>query len=334
MKLREETLKAILTNKKLKEAYLTHLERISIQGRIGKGADSMTVAAIKALFDHASPDSAPVILALITEAAQDELVEFGMAVASIKDDKPDLRPNQPIANSKYWVDILKHRPHALKEIIRAVGRLSIISGVDNPVNEPIGTAWCIAPGVLVTSRHVAAFFANSSDFSFNSDDRGNTMSALIDFKKEEQNSSIKREISIEKVIYMDPVVDVAFLKLTPPHRNVVPIHSLELDATAIVDVRAAVIGYPTEDDHQDRNLSNAFFSSYGFKKIACGHVLAFSEQQQKITHSCPTLLGNSGSPLINLETGKILGIHYGGNWSAGNYAVSAAEIKRVLDKHA
>ena len=40
-----------------------------------------------------------------------------------------------------------------------------------------------------------------------------------------------------------------------------------------------------------------------------------------ILHDCSTLGGNSGSPLIDLETHKVIGLHFGGIEKNANFAI-------------
>ncbi len=51
----------------------------------------------------------------------------------------------------------------------------------------VGTGWVIAPGIVVTNRHVAKLFAEKTTngkFAFKENDLGSKIFASIDFKKE------------------------------------------------------------------------------------------------------------------------------------------------------
>ena len=50
-----------------------------------------------------------------------------------------------------------------------------------------------------------------------------------------------------------------------------------------------------------------------------------------IYHDCTTLKGNSGSPLINLDNGELVGIHFYGH-NDNNIAVHVDEIQKALDQ--
>ena len=61
---------------------------------------------------------------------------------------------------------------------------------------------------------------------------------------------------------------------------------------------------------------------------------SFDRQVQAITHDCSTLGGNSGSAVIDLATGHVIGLHFAGAYLKANYAVASFDLaadKRVVD---
>jgi V8-like Glu-specific endopeptidase len=46
-----------------------------------------------------------------------------------------------------------------------------------------------------------------------------------------------------------------------------------------------------------------------------------------LAHDCSTLGGNSGSPVIELASGRVAGLHFGGQFREANLAVPAAVIQ-------
>ena len=59
-------------------------------------------------------------------------------------------------------------------------------------------------------------------------------------------------------------------------------------------------------------------------------------KKQLVLHDCSTLGGNSGSVVLDLETGQAVGLHFAGRFLEANYAVSvpvvAARLEKVLRK--
>jgi endonuclease G len=50
-----------------------------------------------------------------------------------------------------------------------------------------------------------------------------------------------------------------------------------------------------------------------------------------VLHNCTTLGGNSGSVVLDLDTGEALGLHFSGSFLRTNYAVRADRVKERLD---
>ena len=52
--------------------------------------------------------------------------------------------------------------------------------------------------------------------------------------------------------------------------------------------------------------------------------------QTRILHDCTTLGGNSGSVVLDLDSGKALGLHFSGRFLTTNYAVRADVVKQAV----
>src|SRR5262249_30352197 len=52
--------------------------------------------------------------------------------------------------------------------------------------------------------------------------------------------------------------------------------------------------------------------------------------QTTLRHDCTTLGGNSGSPLIRLDDGKIVGLHFAGVYGVENSAVGAGTLRELI----
>ena len=55
---------------------------------------------------------------------------------------------------------------------------------------------------------------------------------------------------------------------------------------------------------------------------------SFAKMVPAATHDCSTLGGNSGSAVIDLDTGEVLALHFGGLYHEKNYCVPAFELSR------
>jgi hypothetical protein len=98
--------------------------------------------------------------------------------------------------------------------------------------------------------------------------------------------------------------------------------------------RVYVAGFPTADLNRARELGveAAFAEGGAAKRLQPGQVLGLDGDGTTLRHDCLTLRGNGGSPVVDLATGVVLGIHYSTMWSQykrGN-AVPAWDVADLL----
>ena len=235
------------------------------------------------------------------------------------------------ADSVIWAKRLTLAKPLLDRAIPAVGRINL-SGA--PLDW-VGTAWVIAEDVIVTNRHVAEEFAarDGDSFRFEAGSAG-MISANLDFLQEIDNPE-KLVFDLVRPLYIGnrPGPDVAFFQIKPVDASgagklASPIH---LAAKPRTTPNAAVIGYPAYDSRIPETglMVRIFGRVYDKKRLAPGAVTAVEEN--RILHDCSTLGGNSGSAVVDLDTGEVLGLHFSGRFLTTNYAVPAHVVKAILD---
>lgn len=234
--------------------------------------------------------------------------------------------------AKAWRRILTDNAANVDRAMVSIGRVD----VTNADRDYAGTAWVIDDGLVVTNRHVANLFAEASGTGFKFKigfDARREIGVNIDFLEEFGNAA-SDEVKIERVVWVAPEngPDVAFLKL---EQKSSPVGRLKLDLASEVPVRnlpVAAIGYPASDSRfSDQRLAEKIFGGvFTKKRLAVGNLLAADEN--RVTHSCSTLGGNSGSPLLDIGTGRVMGLHYSGTEFIENDAVPAAVLRRCLQR--
>ncbi|HJZ54194.1 MAG TPA: serine protease, partial [Gemmataceae bacterium] len=209
---------------------------------------------------------------------------------------------------------------ALRPVIPSVGRIE----VDNhPDLTWVGTGWLLAEDVVVTNRHVAAEFAALSisggrrSFVFK---RGwppgdnVRMAARVDFRRELQATG-SRPFAVKEVLHIedDDGPDFAFLRVerTGIGGRLTPFLRPAADA-ATAQQYVATVGYPAADSRipEQELMSRLFGDKYNVKRLAPGQVQRLADEL--VMHDCSTLGGNSGSPIVDLATGDVLGLHFSG----------------------
>jgi endonuclease G len=240
-----------------------------------------------------------------------------------------------IPESEEWCKKLIKSRSMLETAIRSVGR---IEAVNVPGYEWLGTAWIARDDVIVTNAHVARLFASKvSDgkFEFKQNYRNERMKARLDTREEiDQAEEIEYLVTYVLYISESEKSDLAFLRVKRLSEDGIELpQAIPISDTTIeTPVDIAVIGYPARDSRAvTTDMMQVFGDVYDVKRISLGSASA-TQWPGILRHDCSTLGGNSGSPLIDLNTGRVLGIHFcGGTTETGNGAVSSAQIKKVLD---
>lgn len=258
----------------------------------------------------------------LTEAI---ILNFGRPALLIQNDTFE------IPESDEWKNRLYPTKSFIENAIKSVGKIELRN---HPNYKWVGTGWMITEDILVTNRHVAKVFAKKegNQFIFSKNYYGHSVQANVDFKNEYQIDKYK-ELKIKEIIYIEEDgydrPDIAFLRVEKSSDLPEPVI---LDTNDVeVGTFVAVIGYPAIDSQRNDPviMSRIFNDIYNVKRLQPGTVVNFNSDKYFFNHDCSTLGGNSGSIVIDIESGKAIGIHFGGRYHDQNYAVKS---KVLMDK--
>lgn len=231
-----------------------------------------------------------------------------------------------------WAGILGGDVKArINDVIPSVGRVEI----SNAAIPYVGTGFVVGEGILMTNRHVALQFAGGigqRDLIFDQ-----SFYPGVDFKREIVPPQGDPEIlSIERVLMIHPHFDMALLQvdgLGVSNRN--PLGLLATPPEEILNNNIVVIGYPAKDRRNDIMLQMKLFNHvFEVKRMAPGKLrdrVNYETSKQTINsvaHDSSTLAGNSGSCVIDTDTGMVVGLHFAGEYLKTNYAVSMNDLAR------
>lgn len=231
--------------------------------------------------------------------------------------------------SHSWSETIAAARDRINAALPAVGRIELT----NSEQTWVGTGWLIDAGIIVTNRHVAAEFARpdgTGAFVFRRGFSSGTISSAIDFL-EEENRADADEHPIDRVLLICDNYDVAFLRVTPAAGKGPLPNPITLAEEVAVDMSIGAIGYPAKDPSiDDQQLVLQIFGDvYEKKRFAPGKIKSVDDDL--LRHDCSTLGGNSGSVLIDLDSGKAVGLHYGGFFdNSANVAVPASKLRELL----
>jgi endonuclease G, mitochondrial len=205
------------------------------------------------------------------------------------------------ADSRIWKDRLSAAKEALDRAIQSVGRIELQGGR----LDWVGTGWLVADNILVTNRHVANEFAlrKGEGLAFRMGLVG-PMAARTDFLQEIGNPTT-REFKLIRPLHIEEESgpDVSFFEIEPTNGNSKLAEPIALADEIRETASVATIGYPAYDSRipQPDLMEKLYGRIYDKKRLAPGAVTKV--ESARLLHNCTTLGGNSGSVVLDLDSG-------------------------------
>jgi endonuclease G len=265
------------------------------------------------------------------ELTQGELISLEAIVL------PENRPVVFIRNGSYedigspWTHLnipaVKSR---IAPMLRSIGRVEVPSLLSIPYG---GTGFIVGHNLLMTNRHVARLFTNGVGSRFLIYKPGD---AAVDFKREVDTAEDDQTayFVVRNVLMIHPYWDMSLLLVDG--LDVYQALSLSVRPPEELQDRDVVaIGYPARDDRSDLALQDLIFNKkYNVKRLQPGKlrkrtlVRSFENVVNAVTHDSSTLGGNSGSAVIDVDTGEVVALHFAGEYLKANYAVPTYDLAR------
>jgi phosphatidylserine/phosphatidylglycerophosphate/cardiolipin synthase-like enzyme len=238
--------------------------------------------------------------------------------------------------SEIVVERLEASRAQVDPVMPMIGRIDVTNhatGLDF-----LGTGWLIAEDVVVTNRHVAELLATRGvdRYQFVMGRFGEPITASLGFGHE-RGGPAEPSVALQEVLFIEPPgtgPDIAFIKVARQVDGTRPkfIPLSETDPVPGQDV--VVIGYPARAPSdvipdQDR-MEQLYGRTYNVKRAAPGKI--DDPSRGWTTHDCTTLGGNSGSAVIDMQTGRACALHFAGLYLVENYAVPASTLRQYLGR--
>jgi endonuclease G, mitochondrial len=227
----------------------------------------------------------------------------------------------------------KLNPASVKSSISAL--FSKIGRIELPLNPLIpygGTGFVVGDGLLMTNRHVAQLFSSGLGMRI----KYQTGGSAIDFKRQIDTADDDRTafLSVKGVEMIHPFWDMALLRVEGlPSSGALPLSVSSPED--LVDRDIIVVGYPARDFRSDLDVQDRIFGGkYNVKRLQPGtarpraKIASFESVVNAMTHDASTLGGNSGSAVIDVQTGQLVALHFAGEYLKANYAVPMYELAR------
>jgi len=300
-------------------------------------AREMPHGALESLPRRSRLDLRPAPLVSPWGALETVVRKVGRPVLLVQDDDYLATDKQlEVTGSGIWKQRLftEEARKNLMAAIPAVGRVDLENNSDYAW---VGTAWLVDDDIAVTNWHVATEFAKRSGerFVFRTGDNGQPMRARVDFRREHEREDT-RAFVVKDVIFIaeDGEPDMALLKLEKTNGQQASLKPRLRLSKAVPSPKDFVvtIGYPAFDSRVlDESLITKFFGEiFDVKRLSPGQVIQLTDDLLK--HDCSTLGGQSGSPVVDLNSGLVHGLHFSGVYLKENRAVPARMVADILEK--
>jgi len=238
-------------------------------------------------------------------------------------------------------------PYAvLKDAYLATGRIGYAQeGIPSAEDYAFGTGFLVSDRHVVTNRHVHGLYGH---YLLDKSDPGG-----IEFIAEKgKDSSDFVPFNGEPPLLL-PALDIAIYTLSHAVTNRVPVSLKSIETDTLLAKDIVVIGYP--DTHTpDKAEVLAVVEDdpvFAVKRISQGQIFRHSTDRDDplgvetavnesknsdfimpaICHNASTMGGNSGSPLLDLKNGRLVGVHFKGfkvfnQEESANLAMAIAQL--------
>jgi S1-C subfamily serine protease len=222
-----------------------------------------------------------------------------------------------------WQHLDAKRPQ-LEQTFASVGRIEVTGHASL---DWVGTGFLVAENVIMTNRHVALEFCARVRGRWRFQQG---MSARIDYV-EEFGALASAEFALTSVIGVHENFDLALFRVERSSGQALTVPSPLPLATqppsSLAGHQVYAVGYPAWDGRRNDpvEMHRIFQNRYDVKRCQPGTITR-APMSGVFVHDCSTLGGNSGSCVIDLETFRVLGLHFGGRYLQGNVAVALWEL--------
>lgn len=225
-----------------------------------------------------------------------------------------------------WEVLEQVRPD-IERTARSVGRIEVTG---HPALEWVGTGFLAGRNALMTNRHVAKEFARQKSAKTWIFEPG--MTARVDYR-EEIGATDGLEFEITGIIGVHDRFDLALLRVAPRStrgdRLPPPLPIATGPPAMDRGHRVYVIGYPAWDGRRNDPdvMARIFTNIFNVKRLQPGEILQIRTTEGILEHDCSTLGGNSGSCVVDMETHRVIGLHFSGRYLQANQAVSLWQLQ-------
>ncbi len=236
------------------------------------------------------------------------------------------------------VDMNEDAARAVVEAVcKATGLIEYSSGAEF---KSYDSSFIVADDLILTKRNVADMFSMSVRgighfLKYGYSARIN--SCRVKDRWDTDPSSTRH---VTEVVMLHSWFDLALLRIEEGLGGVGPLSLSIADADTVFGSRVVVVGYCSKNPDEDVDIQRQVISEFDSKHKSPGFVDAVQIKTfegrtgRALGHDSSTLTGNSGSPVVDLQSGSVVGLHFKENTDGLNWAVPSSEIAadtRMID---
>ena len=227
----------------------------------------------------------------------------------------------------FWEPILKPHEARVALAIRAVGKVRLEGGK----NPWVGTAFVVGDGLAMTASYSVSEFAFGSCATV---ELKPGVQAMIDFSDALSLSSQEATARVVRIRFIHPFFQVSLLELEDMPAGVTALDLAAQMPSKLANRAVVVLSFADRDGRVPRALQNGIYGKQlGRLFIQPGRAMQLSQTPgcpsvPALLHDCLTMRGSGGAPVVDLETGYVIGIHTHGEFLRGGYAQPTWELAR------
>lgn len=215
-------------------------------------------------------------------------------------DSVDNPANNDFLNGGYskvqeMYDLIRQNEYKLLPAIQATGMIR-----NEPRGPVFGTGLAIGQNLLLTAYHVVKDLL---------EDDGTINGLVIDLIGE-YNIYEQDRYQLKKLINKSEKLDVAFVEIHEEFNYYYDIFGIEENPYG---VELGVLGYPVMNDGgtDAQDFANCIggADTLATKRIHVGELKEYKDGEPCFYHNCITADGNSGGPVVEINSGNVVGIH-------------------------
>lgn len=230
-----------------------------------------------------------------------------------------------------WNAPLRKHQEQLIRTIQATGRLQITGDPDWP-QDYVGSCFVVSRDTVLTTTTVAGTFAKRDGM-----ERwklrtvpGREVTVSVNFAADSCGSPPEL-FKVVRILYMDEeyLGGVALLQTSPlgtTHRPLPLAVNPPAPMDRMIDRLVYIVSYPAIDSRLPNKVNEQILGlTSGVKRVSPGKVIKLPDlsgmveqpSEKRIGNDCTTMGGSSGGPLVDLETGKVIGVSFAGKLVEG-----------------